>query len=424
MVPHFALVDVNNFYVSCERVFDMRLEGVPVVVLSNNDGCAVARSNEAKALGVTMGAPWFQFRDLARRHHMRVLSSNYELYGDMSGRVVAILRDFAPDIEVYSIDESFLDVAPVLSRHGSGTALGQAVRHRIRQWVGLPVCVGLASTKTLAKFANYLAKRHSGFDGVCDWAALPVSEQAAWMDSVGVGEIWGVGKRLTPRLQALGIRTVRDLCLADRDFLRAHFGIVLARVASELRGTPCLGLEALDEPRQQIIVSRSFGRPVTTLAELQEALAMHVTRAAEKLRAEASSTGAVQVSLHAHPFRAGVSHEQALVLPEPTDDTRLLTRVVQVAAARIYREGTAYRKAGVLLFALSDRVPQPRLFDEGMAGGERAGRLMAVMDRVNQIYGQDTLRVAASGLARPWHMRSGHRSPRYTTCWEELPVVS
>lgn len=425
MAPHFALVDVNNFYVSCERVFNPRLEGVPVVVLSNNDGCAVARSNEAKALGIPMGAPWFQMRELAHRHRVRVLSSNYELYGDMSSRVVAILRAFSPDLEVYSIDESFLDVAPVLALHGGGSALGQAIRHRIRQWVGLPVCVGLAPTKTLAKLANHLAKRHPGFEGVCDWAALPAPEQAAWMSGVGVGEIWGVGRRLEPKLQALGLRTVRDLCQADADFLQARFGVVLARVASELRGTPCLDLETLAEPRQQIIVSRSFGCPVAALAPLQEALAMHAAHAAEKLRADGSVAAAVQVSLHAHPFRAGERHEGAVTLPRPTDDTRLLTRAVRAAAARLYREGCTYRKAGVLLFGLSAREqPQGELFDCGGAERERSARLMAVMDGINRAYGPDTLRSAASGLERPWRMRSGRRSPRYTTCWEELPVVS
>ena len=425
MAPYFALVDVNNFYVSCERVFNPRLEGVPVVVLSNNDGCVVARSNEAKALGIPMGAPWFQLRDLARRHRVRTLSSNYELYGDMSARVVAILRDFAPDIEVYSIDESFLDVAPVQARHGGGTALGQALRRRIRQWTGLPVCVGLAPTKTLAKLANHLAKRHPEFDGVCDWGALSAQEQSAWMGRVGVGEIWGVGRRLTGQLQALGMRSVRDLCLAGRAFLQARFSVVLARVADELRGTSCLDLEAMAEPRQQIIVSRSFGRPVTALAELQEALAMHAARAAEKLRAQRSVAALVLVSLHARPFRTGERFERAFALPEPTDDTRLLTGAVLAGAGRLFRAGCAYRKAGLLLSGLSARdLCQQDLFDRGAGARERAARLMAVMDRINRTYGPDTLRSAASGLERPWHMRSGHRSPRYTTRWEELPVVS
>ncbi len=424
-MPRFALVDVNNFYVSCERVFNPRLERVPVVVLSNNDGCAVARSNEAKALGIPMGAPWFQFRALARRHGVRVLSSNYELYGDMSNRVMEILAGVTSDLEVYSIDECFLQVESVLQGHGDGLRLGQSVRQRLWQWTGLPVCMGLGPTKTLAKFANHLAKHHPAFDGVCDWQALTPAARHAWMSAEAVGKVWGVGPRLAHALQSLGIWTVWDLHQADRDFLRHRFSVVLARVCSELRGTPCLDLEVLEVPRQQIIVSRSFGRPVTRAGELQEAVAMHVARAAEKLRAQGSLAQMVQVSLRAYPVDGGVSGEHVLSLPQASDDTRVLTQAVLAGVRRLYQAGQSYRKAGVVLLGLSGRSgEQAGLFSGAQGDDMRARRLMAVMDRVNRKFGADTLRSAASGLDRPWRMRAGYCSPRYTTCWEELPVVS
>ena len=234
--PLFGLVDVNNFYVSCERAFNPRLANVPVVVLSNNDGCAVARSNEVKALGVKMGAPWFQMKELARQHGIVALSSNYTLYGDMSNRVVSILREFSPDIEVYSIDESFLRVETVDHLHGGATSMGQAMRHRIRQWTSLPVCAGFGESKTLAKFANHLAKKNPVFDGVCDLTALTYAQRQQWMTKIEVGEVWGVGRKIAARLQTMGIRSVLDLATADLKLIRRQFGVSLERIRELLHG--------------------------------------------------------------------------------------------------------------------------------------------------------------------------------------------
>ena len=300
--PLFALVDVNNFYVSCERAFNPRLAHVPVVVLSNNDGCAVARSNEVKALGVKMGAPWFKLKDLAREHGIVALSSNYTLYGDMSNRVVSVLREFSLDIEVYSIDESFLRVETLVHLHGGATAMGHVMRERVRRWTGLPVCAGFGASKTLAKFANHLAKKNPVFDGVCDLSSMTDSERNGWMAKIEVGEVWGVGRRIAARLETMGVRTVLDLATTDLKALRTQFGVVMERTASELRGISCLELEDLADPKQQIMASRSFGEMVLDIGEISEAVAWHIDRAAEKLRAQASVAGAV------HVFEIGRAH--------------------------------------------------------------------------------------------------------------------
>ena len=263
--PQFALVDVNNFYVSCERVFKPSLENTPVVVLSNNDGCAVARSNEVKSLGVKMGMPWFKMKDLARQHGIQAYSSNYALYGDMSNRVTSILRDYSPDLEVYSIDESFLRIETVAHLYGGAIPMGQQMRHRIKQWTGLPVCVGVGPTKTLAKFANHLAKKNDVFNGVCDLHAMTRPERLEWMWGVEVGEVWGVGSRIRKRLAGMGIDTVLELRNASPKQMRAQFGVVMERTCNELRGISCLELEDVMPPKQQIMSSRSFGAPVERL---------------------------------------------------------------------------------------------------------------------------------------------------------------
>ncbi len=265
--PVFGLVDVNNFYVSCERVFQPRLENTPLVVLSNNDGCAVARSNEVKALGVKMGTPWFQLKDLARKHGIVALSSNYTLYGDMSDRVVSVLREFVADLEVYSIDESFMRVETLLHLHADLTALGNAMRSRIRRDTGLPVCAGFGATKTLAKFANHLAKKNTQFNGVCNLTAMTRIELDTWMAKIDVSEVWGVGRRIAARLAAMQIHTVQDLARTDTKALRKQFGVVMERTGDELRGISCLALEEVVPDKQQIMSSRSFGKMLNTHAD-------------------------------------------------------------------------------------------------------------------------------------------------------------
>ena len=425
--PQFALVDVNNFYVSCERVFQPKLENVPLVVLSNNDGCAVARSAEVKALGVAMGTPWFRMQDLARRHGISAFSSNYALYGDMSNRVATILRDFAPDIEVYSVDESFLRIEAVAHLYGGAPAMGRQMRERIRQWTGLPVCVGCGPTKTLAKLANYLAKKHAVFNGVCDLNSLSRPERLQWMHKIEVGEVWGVGRRLVNRLQAMDIRTVLELRNASPQHLRTQFGVVMERTCSELRGISCLELEDIVPPKQQIMSSRSFGVPVESVAELSEAVATYIAIATEKLRLQASVAAALHVFVQTNRFKDNEPQYSAgrlVPLPEPSDDTLVLTHYALLGLKAIFRPGYRYKKAGIMLSLLSDKAArQESLFDDPEAR-VRSARRMAALDAINRQFGRDTLRSGASGTTRPWGTRSKNRSPCYTTRWDELPEVS
>ena len=422
----FALVDVNNFYVSCERVFQPQLENVPMVVLSNNDGCAVARSAEVEALGVKMGTPWFKMKELAKAHGILAFSSNYTLYGDMSNRATAVLRDFSPDIEVYSVDESFLRVETVMHLYGGATAMGQQIRHRVRQWTGLPVCVGIGPTKTLAKIANHLAKKNPQFDGVCDLHALTRPERLQWMSQLEVGEVWGVGKRIAKRLNTMGIETVLDLRNASIKEVRAQFGVVMERTCNELRGISCLDLEDVASPKQQIMSSRSFGSPVETLEELREAVASYVARAAQKLRTQGSVAAAVQVYIQTNRFKdSDMQYSEGLIvpLPDPSDDTRLLTQAATLGLGLIYRPGYKYKKAGIMLTLISDKAKrQETLFDDPIQRAQST-KLMAAMDAINAEFGRDTVRTAMSGTEKRWAMRSENRSPRFTTCWDELPVA-
>ena len=425
--PQFALVDVNNFYVSCERVFKPSLENTPVVVLSNNDGCAVARSNEVKSLGVKMGMPWFKMKDLARQHGIQAYSSNYALYGDMSNRVTSILRDYSPDLEVYSIDESFLRIETVAHLYGGAIPMGQQMRHRIKQWTGLPVCVGVGPTKTLAKFANHLAKKNDVFNGVCDLHAMTRPERLEWMWGVEVGEVWGVGSRIRKRLAGMGIDTVLDLRNASPKQMRAQFGVVMERTCNELRGISCLELEDVMPPKQQIMSSRSFGAPVETIEELRESVASYLASAAEKLRRQNSVAGAVYVFVLTNRFKEDEPQYNAgITVPmgDATDDTLVLTSAALRGLAAIFRPGFRYKKAGVMLTLLSDKgARQATLFDDPVAR-EKSEKLMEAMDAINREFGRGTLRSGASGIVQRWAMRAENRSPRYTTRWDELPVVT
>ena len=429
--PQFALVDVNNFYVSCERAFNPRLAGVPVVVLSNNDGCAVSRSSEAKQLGAKMAAPWFQMQDLARRHCIVALSSNFALYGDMSNRVVSILQGFTPDIEVYSIDESFLRVEHLQQLYRSRSALGQEIRQRIAQWTGLPVCAGFGTTKTLAKLANHLAKTDPALDGVCDLSAMDDMARQGAMEKLGVNAVWGVGRRLAARLESLGIRTAWDLANADPARARQRFGVVLERTVHELQGISCLELDDLAAPRQQVMATRSFGTEVSSLAALREAVAWHVDSGATRLRAQGSVAGAVYVFIQGNRFRptgpqGHAGHAGTMVpLEQPSDDNRALTTAAWAGLQRIHRAGCAYKKCGVMLVDISARQQRQATLFSTAAGRSQSEKLMAAMDAINHTWGRGTLRTAAAGLSQQaqWAMLSEHRSPRYTTRWDELPVV-
>jgi len=419
-MPRFALVDGNNFYVSCERVFNPRLEGRPVVVLSNNDGCAVARSAEVKALGVKMGTPWFQMQGLAKRHGIIALSSNYELYADMSNRMMSVLATFSPEQEIYSIDECFLGLDGF--ERMDSLAYGQTIRQRVRHWVGIPVCVGMASTKTLAKLANHCAKKGlAGHDGVCDFACLSETERAALFRSLPVNEVWGIGRRLAAQLAERGIQTVEALRLADPATLRQSFSVVLERTQAELNGVSCLALEDVSPPRQQIQSSRSFGKYLHDLPSLEEAVASYISIAAEKLRRQQSLAGMLQVYLRTNPHRTDApQYQNALTvpLPTPTDDTLRLITVARWALKKIYRPGYAYQKAGVVLMNLCDAgTVQGDLF----SNRQDNPRLMQAMDRINATWGRGTLRSAAEGIDKEWTMKREKKSPAYTTRWDQLP---
>jgi DNA polymerase V len=417
-----ALIDGNNFYVSCERVFNPALEGRPVVVLSNNDGCVVARSAEVKALGVKMGAPWFQLKDLARKHGILALSSNYALYADMSSRMMSVLGSYSPQQEIYSIDECFLglDGFPPAEL----AAYGQRIRQQVKLWVGLPVCVGIAATKTLAKLANHCAKKNlAGSDGVCDFGRMSAPQMDALLDRIGIGEVWGVGRRLTEKLTRRGIATVKQLRDADSKTLRREFSVVLERTVLELRGIACVELEEAAPNKQQIICSRTFGRYVYSLDELNEAVAGYLARAAEKLRYQGSLASALQVFVRTNPFNPDHPQYQrglTVPLPQATSDSVALTRAALWALKRLYKPGYAYQKAGVMLLDLSDAAtPQGCLF----TGHRDNTTLMQVMDRVNRQWGRGTLKLAAEGVQQGWRMRRQRMSPAYTTSWNELPQV-
>lgn len=417
-----ALIDGNNFYVSCERIFNPQLEGRPVVVLSNNDGCVVSRSQEAKDLGIQMGAPWFQLRDQARRYGIVALSSNYALYADMSRRMMAVLARYAPDQEVYSIDECFLGLKGYT--HYDLVAHAQAMRRQVRQWIGIPVCVGIAETKTLAKLANHCAKKgRAGNEGVCDLTGMSAANRTALFATIAVGEVWGIGPRIAQRMEERGIGDVEALRSADPKAIRREFSVTVERTVLELNGVPCQEMEDAVLPRQQIMSSRSFGQYVHSLAELREAVASYMATAAEKLRRQASVAGMVQVYLRTNPHKT--EHPQyhpsmAIPLPVASADTLRLTQAALWGLERIYRPGYAYQKAGVVLMALGDAaVQQADMFSPVRDNP----KLMAVMDRINGTWGRGTLRSAATGVDSAWRMRRERMTRRYTTQWDDVAVV-
>ncbi len=416
MPTPIALVDCNNFYASCERLFQPALRGRPVVVLSNNDGCVVARSNEAKALGIGMGEPWHLVK---QKQGVIVRSSNYTLYGDLSARVVEVLRRFTPDLEIYSIDEAFL----CFDGFRDPEAHAQDLRRTVLQWTGIPVSVGIAPTKTLAKVANRLAKKGQGRDGV--HALISEAEQTRALAQLDLTDLWGVAGRLAKRLAELGISTPLQLREADPAILRTHLGVVVQRMAMELRGVPCQSLTLAAPANKTIIASRSFGRPVTDRHELDEAVAAHIARAAEKLRRQSLAASAVMVFAHTNPFReqdAQYSASRTIGLPVASADTITLTRAALHAAAQIWRPGYRYKKAGITLLDLcAASAVQGDLWTG--PDSPRRQALMRAVDRINAGHGRDTMRLAASGIRRGWSLRAERRSPRYTTDWDEILCV-
>ncbi|HDS1082423.1 TPA: Y-family DNA polymerase [Stenotrophomonas maltophilia] len=413
----FGLVDGNNFYASCERVFQPALRGKPLVVLSNNDGCAIARSAEAKALGVKMGQPAHELKHLVRHHGLQLRSANFGLYGDLSGRVVSVLRDAAPRVEVYSIDESFIDLDRVRNRE----RFARELRARVHRWTGIPNCIGIGPTKTLAKLANKAAK---SADGVVDLSDPLKREEL--LRRFPVEDLWGVGRRLAPKLMSMGIKTAAGLRDAPPDDILGTFGVTLARTQRELQGHACVELEEVEPDRQQIMVSRSFADRVADHEAIAQALATFAIRACEKLRARGLVASGLWVFAHSDTFRPELPQHNAtrsVVLPAATSDTTLVLGTVRQLLRGLLRDGIGYKKAGVALLDLAKPHDlQADLFSPVLAGNDA---LMATVDQINRKFGRGVAGFGASGWNdKPaWSMRRRMLSPNFTTSVHELPRV-
>ncbi|MDT8992646.1 Y-family DNA polymerase [Curvibacter sp. APW13] len=429
----YALVDGNNFYVSCERVFRPSLTDRPVVVLSNNDGCAIARSNEAKALGIKMGAPWFQIRHLEDDARLVALSANFELYGDMSDRMMSLAAGLGHQQEIYSIDESFVDVSGI---RGDLVHRAHQIRSRIQQWVGIPCCIGMGNTKTLAKLANHIAKDAERKPGsypahlaqVCNLESLSQKDKDALFALTPVEEVWGIGRQISKQLHAGGVHTIHDLLQLDPATIKRGWSVMLERTVRELRGIPCVDLEDSGQARQQIACTRSFGKAVTDYRDLEEAVTTFASRAAEKLRHQHSLCGQVLVFIRTSPFGKTAQYSRSMVVPlrRPTDDTAHLVQAALLGLQSIFKDGYDYAKAGVMLMELqSDQVQQMELRLEDEPDRDRS-RLMLALDTVNTRYGKGTMKLGSAGATqRPqnWTMKQMRRTPRYTTDAQEMVLV-
>lgn len=418
----FALVDCNSFYASCERVFVPSLAGRPVVVLSNNDGCVVAQSAEAKALGIPMGKPAFQCRDLFKRHNVAVFSSNYTLYGDLSARVMSTLARFTPSLEVYSIDEAFLDLAGMPQ---DVTSYSRHIRETVGTWTGIPVSVGIGPTKTLAKVANRTAKKSPAYGGVFNFISCP--EPDALLERFPIEDVWGIGRKYAAMLARHGVVNARQFRDLPRDWVKKKMTIGGLHTQLELRGQPCLSLEEITPVRKSVVSSRSFGRPVTTIEDMREALAMHVSRAAERLRAARLVANGVTAWVQTNNFIAGepqYANSAYAALPLATSHTGDILKIAEKILNKIFRRGFNYKKVGVMLSGL-ERLGncQLSLLEPTTEPDPKSERLMSAMDAINARFGRNTIRLAACGLEQSWKMKRAAKSPAYTTSWAELPIA-
>jgi DNA polymerase V len=421
----FGLVDCNNFFVSCERVFDPKLLHRPVIVLSSNDGCAVSRSAEAKAIGIKMGAPAFKLRDVIDRHNVATLSANFYLYRDMSNRVMATLRAIAPAVAVYSVDEAFIDLSGF---DGSCYDFALQIAKTVEQWTGIPVSIGVANTKTLAKVANRIAKRFSD-EGVIYIAND--EQRRDFLEITQIEDVWGVGRRLSISLRAIGIGNALQLAEADINAIRKQFSVVLQRTAYELRGVVCYPLQSDHAERQQVIYSRTFGRSVENIHELREAAATYTDRAAGKLRQEQLAATFLSIYIKTNKFAAQEPQYNKSIdvgLPHPTNHTPELIEAAFQGLAQIYQPGFRYKKLGICLFGLiDDAILQGELFDPvDSESNDRERRLMQTIDVINNRFGRGSIKFGSMGIGiehRKWHTSATMRSPRYTTELAEIPTV-
>jgi DNA polymerase V len=432
--PLYALVDGNNFYVSCERVFRPSLHGRPVVVLSNNDGCAISRSEEAKALGIKMGAPWFQIRHMQQSHGLVALSANFALYGDLSDRMMSLVAGLGHRQEIYSIDESFIDLAGL---RGDLIERSHNIRNRVRQWVGIPCCIGIGHTKTLAKLANHIAKNAERKPGsypaelaqVCNLADMRPDSRDKLLAATPVNEVWGIGRRIATQLQDAGIHTVLELSRLDPVVARGRWSVVLERTVRELQGQACVDLEDGPPDKQAIACTRSFGLPVSTIDDLREAISTFASRAAEKLRRQNGHAGQVLVFVRTSPFRPAAQYSGSIMVPlrRPTSDTTVIVAAAVAGLGRVYKAGPLYAKAGVMLLDLqSEDIQQSELDLETSRCITGRGQLLHTLDHLNQRFGLGTVLVASTGLEgdrRRWTMKQAMRTPQFTTRWEDMPVV-
>lgn len=420
----FALVDVNSFYASCETAFRPDLKGRPVVVLSNNDGCVIARNAEAKAIGVKMGDPYFRQKDLFRRCGVVCFSSNYELYADMSSRVMATLEALSPRCEIYSIDEAFCDVSGVRNCRVLED-FGRELKDAVYQNTGLAVGVGIAQTKTLAKLANHAAKKwQKQTGGVVDLSNL--ERQRKLMAALPVDEVWGIGRRIGKKLEVMGIKKVLDLADTDIRFIRKHFNVVLERTVRELRGEPCLELEEFAPVKQEIVCSRSFGERITDYDAMRQAICSYASRAAEKLRGEHQYCRFISTFVKTSPFALNEQYygnSASVKLLTPTQDSRDIIAAATRSLDAIWKDGHRYQKAGVMLGDFfSQGIAQLNLFDDN-APRRGSEKLMEVLDHLNAKEGRGALYFAGQGIQQQWAMKREMLSPRYTTRYEDLLQV-
>ena len=419
LLQSIALIDCNSFYASCERIFNPKLLGKPIVVLSNNDGCIITRSAEAKALGIEMGEPYFKAKKIIEKNNVKVFSSNYSLYGDISQRVMEILLGFSPEVEIYSIDEAFLNFKG-FKNHELLTYC-KHIRQTITQWVGIPVSIGVGSTKTLSKIANHLAKKEADYEGICILKGDEKIEEA--LNRIEIGDVWGIGRRLSKFLRNYEVRTAKQFAFLDRRWIRKNMGVVGEKIQLELCGVSCLDLELLPSPKKSCCVSRSFSRPIEKIEELQESIANYGSRVAEKIREEgliAQSMSIFVLTNHFNKKEKQYSSSIKLQLDYPTSDSKLIVKRAVEGIKRIYKEGYRYKKAGIILYELHSSSSVRGLLDYDKP---RTDSLMRSLDEINYRYGSATLRLAAEGIRRSWHMRREKVSPCYTTSFDQLMIV-
>lgn len=423
----FALIDINNCYVSCERVFNPSLNNKPVIVLSNNDGCAVARSNEAKALGIKMGVPLFKIREIVQEHGVVVLSSNYALYAEMSRRFHSILASFvAPqEQEIYSIDECFLDLS-TYAQHHDLIEYCQQMRYRLARWLGIPVSIGIGHSKTEAKIANHVAKKLPQFNGVCDLVRMDLSNKELILSAIDVSEVWGVGRKHSKRLIEMGIKSVLDLAASDPHMMKKLFSVVMARTVLELKGISCIEIEHTPEDKKQIVASRSFGQRVTAKDDLKEAMSKYAQDAFHRLRSQDLLCGCIMAFVESNPFDQNESFYKKVgtfTFPEPTDNVLDLVKVATTMVDHIYKPGVKYKKCGVVLTGLEPKASHIYDLLTDMEEIHKKEKLLQAFEKVQERFGKNKLGVGSSNLAnRSWSMSRNNLTQNYFNLNELLTI--